>query len=149
MQRAGNLIRNKMSQHTRLCIFKMLTPKKGEQETFPCRFWIPDIDPQRLVCYTSYPCVHFLKHTHNEWIPITGEEVVLIWSNVDIFAFFPHEVLAPFRAFQTLSNFPVTSFYCDNSCRVHDSSRVIIGYKHNLFTLITVQTTCILTKLVV
>lgn len=96
MQRAGNLIRNKMSQHMRLCIFKMLTQKKGEQNHLPVGFWIPDIDLQFLVCYTNSSCFHFLKHTYNEWISITGEEVMLIWSNVDIFFSFPpaHKILA-------------------------------------------------------
>lgn len=31
----GEESKNKMSQDMRLCIFKMLTQKKGEQEMFP------------------------------------------------------------------------------------------------------------------
>lgn len=41
----GNLLGNKMSQHMRLCIFKMLTQKREDKhkELFTVRLWIPDI----------------------------------------------------------------------------------------------------------
>lgn len=87
----------------KLCMFKMLTPKRENKKRFPTRLWIPDIDP-------NFWCAARVLHTHDN-----GEEVVLNWSNFDISTFFfPQKVCAlssgyfkPFRIF-LLPGFTVT-----------------------------------------